>query len=57
MKRYLPIIIGIVVLVGAYFMLMFKYSNGALEQKQNAEASWSNVEKILIGRNYFRLSS
>lgn len=44
MKKLLPIIVVIAVLVGGYFLLSMNYQNGALPLKQNVNKSWANVE-------------
>ncbi len=51
MKKALPIIILLVVLVGGYFLLSMNYQNGALGFKQGADKSWADVEGAYQRRN------
>lgn len=51
MKKALPIIILLVVLVGGYFLLSMNYQNGALGHKQAADKSWADVEGAYQRRN------
>lgn len=44
MKKALPIIIVIAVLIGGYFLLSMNYQNSALQYKQNVDKSWADVE-------------
>lgn len=44
MKKILPFIIVIAVLVGGYFILSMNYQNTALQHKQSVNKSWANVE-------------
>lgn len=44
MKKFVPIILVIVVLIGGYFLLSMNYQNSALQLKQNVNKSWANVE-------------
>ena len=51
MKKFLPIIIALVVLVGGYFLLSMNYQNSALGFKQAADKSWADVEGAYQRRN------
>lgn len=51
MKKFLPIIIVLVVLVGGYFLLSMNYQNTALGYKQAADKSWADVEGAYQRRN------
>lgn len=51
MKKFLPIIITLVVLVGGYFLLSMNYQNTALGFKQAADKSWADVEGAYQRRN------
>jgi len=51
MKKALPIILVLVVLIGGYFILSVIYQNGALGVKQNADKSWADVEGAYQRRN------
>ena len=51
MKKALPFIIVLVVLVGGYFLLSMNYQNGALNVKQQADKTWANVEGAYQRRN------
>jgi len=51
MKKFLPIIIGAVVLIGGYFLLSMNYQNSALKLKQDADKTWANVEGSYQRRN------
>lgn len=44
MKKALPIIIGLVVLIGGYFMMSMNYNNSALVFKQSTDKSWADVQ-------------
>jgi len=51
MKKILPIIIVLVVLVGGYFLLSMNYQNSALVHKQEADKTWADVEGAYQRRN------
>lgn len=51
MKKILPIIIVVVVLIGGYFLLSMNYQNTALTFKQSADKTWANVEGAYQRRN------
>lgn len=51
MKKFLPIIIVLVVLVGGYFLLSMNYQNTALGYKQAADKTWADVEGAYQRRN------
>ncbi|UYW00574.1 LemA family protein [Flavobacterium agricola] len=51
MKKALPIILVLVVLIGGYFILSMIYQNGALNVKQNADKTWADVEGAYQRRN------
>ena len=51
MKKILPIIIVLVVLVGGYFLLSMNYQNGALGLKQASDKSWADVQGAYQRRN------
>ncbi|MGL4584344.1 MAG: LemA family protein [Flavobacterium sp.] len=44
MKKALPIIIVLVVLIGGYFMMSMNYNNSALVYKQATDKSWADVQ-------------
>lgn len=44
MKKALPIIIGLVVLIGGYFLMSMNYNNSALVFKQSTDKSWADVQ-------------
>lgn len=51
MKKILPIIIVVVVLIGGYFLLSMNYQNTALGYKQAVDKSWADVEGAYQRRN------
>lgn len=51
MKKILPIIIVLVVLIGGYFLLSMNYQNGALGYKQASDKSWADVQGAYQRRN------
>mgnify|MGYP006382659675 FL=1 len=51
MKKILPIIIVLVVLIGGYFLLAMNYQNGALKLKQASDKSWADVQGAYQRRN------
>lgn len=51
MKKALPFIIGLVVLIGGYFMLSMNYNNSALTFKQATDKSWADVQGAYQRRN------
>jgi len=51
MKKILPIIIVVVVLIGGYFLLSMNYQNTALTYKQSADKTWADVEGAYQRRN------
>lgn len=51
MKKALPIIIVLVVLIGGYFLLSMNYSNSALAHKQATDKSWADVQSAYQRRN------
>ncbi len=51
MKKFLPIIIVLVVLIGGYFLLSMNYQNSALVYKQEADKTWADVEGAYQRRN------
>lgn len=51
MKKILPFIIVLVVLVGGYFLLAMNYQNGALKLKQASDKSWADVQGAYQRRN------
>lgn len=51
MKKALPIIIVLVVLIGGYFLLSMNYQNSALGYKQAVDKSWADVEGAYQRRN------
>jgi len=51
MKKILPIIIVVVVLIGGYFLLSMNYQNTALTFKQSADKTWADVEGAYQRRN------
>ena len=51
MKKLLPIIIVLIVLIGGYFLLSMNYQNSALQYKQAADKSWADVEGAYQRRN------
>lgn len=51
MKKLLPIIIVLVVLVGGYFLLAMNFQNGALGYKQEADKTWADVQGAYQRRN------
>lgn len=51
MKKALPIIIVLVVLIGGYFMLSMNYNNSALVHKQTTDKSWADVQGAYQRRN------
>lgn len=51
MKKILPIIIVVVVLIGGYFLLSMNYQNTALTHKQSADKTWADVEGAYQRRN------
>ena len=51
MKKELPIIILLVVLIGGYFLLSMNYQNSALVYKQAVDKSWADVEGAYQRRN------
>ncbi|MBB1150037.1 LemA family protein [Myroides sp. NP-2] len=51
MKKALPIIIALVVLIGGYFLLSMNYQNTALVHKQAVDKSWADVEGAYQRRN------
>ncbi|MCA4791737.1 LemA family protein [Myroides odoratimimus] len=51
MKKALPIIIVLVVLIGGYFMLSMNYNNSALVHKQATDKSWADVQGAYQRRN------
>jgi LemA protein len=51
MKKFLPIIIVLVVIVGGYFLLSMNYQNSALGYKQAADKTWADVEGAYQRRN------
>src|SRR5690606_26397579 len=51
MKKILPIIIVLVVLIGGYFLLSMNYQNGALGLKQASDKSWADVQGAYQRRN------
>lgn len=51
MKKILPIIIVLVVLIGGYFLLSMNYQNTALGHKQAVDKSWADVEGAYQRRN------
>nr|WP_297307138.1 LemA family protein [uncultured Flavobacterium sp.] len=51
MKKILPIIIVVVVLIVGYFMLSMNYQNTALTFKQSADKTWADVEGSYQRRN------
>ncbi|MDM1378241.1 LemA family protein [Myroides marinus] len=51
MKKALPIIIVLVVLIGGYFMLSMNYNNSALGHKQATDKSWADVQSAYQRRN------
>lgn len=51
MKKILPFIIVIVVLIGGYFLLSMNYQNSALIFKQATDKSWADVEGAYQRRN------
>lgn len=51
MKKALPIIIVLVVLIGGFFMLSMNYNNSALVHKQTTDKSWADVQGAYQRRN------
>lgn len=51
MKKILPILIVLVVLVGGYFLLSMNYQNSALAYKQTVDKSWADVQGAYQRRN------
>lgn len=51
MKKLLPLIIVLVVLVGGYFLLSMNYQNGALGHKQQTDKTWADVQGAYQRRN------
>lgn len=51
MKKALPFIIILVVLIGGYFLLSMSYQNSALGYKQTVDKSWADVEGAYQRRN------
>ena len=51
MKKILPIIIVLVVLIGGYFLVSMNYQNGALGLKQASDKSWADVQGAYQRRN------
>ncbi|MEG1021831.1 MAG: LemA family protein [Myroides sp.] len=51
MKKFLPLIIVLVVLIGGYFLLSMNYQNGALGLKQASDKSWADVQGAYQRRN------
>lgn len=51
MKKVLPIIIVLVVLIGGYFMLSMNYQNTALTYKQSTDKTWADVQGAYQRRN------
>jgi len=51
MKKLLPFIIVLVVLVGGYFLLSMNYQNGALGYKQETDKTWADVQGAYQRRN------
>lgn len=51
MKKILPIIIVLVILIGGYFLLSMNYQNGALGHKQASDKSWADVQGAYQRRN------
>ena len=51
MKKILPIIIVVVVLIGGYFLLSMNFQNTALTFKQSADKTWADVEGAYQRRN------
>lgn len=44
MKKILPILLVVAVLIGGYFLISMNYQNSALGYKQTVDKSWANVE-------------
>lgn len=51
MKKALPIIIVLAVLIGGYFLLSMNYQNTTLGYKQTVDKSWADVEGAYQRRN------
>ena len=51
MKKFLPFIIVLVVLVGGYFLMSMNYQNSALGLKQASDKSWADVQGAYQRRN------
>lgn len=51
MKKFLPIVLLLVAIVGGYFLLVMNYSNGALDVSQRVKESWGNVSTAYQRRN------
>lgn len=51
MKKILPLILGVVILIGGYFLLSMIYNNSALVYKQNTDKTWADVEGAYQRRN------
>jgi len=51
MKKILPIIIVLVVLIGGYFLMSMNYQNSALGLKQASDKSWADVQGAYQRRN------
>ncbi len=51
MKKILPILIVLVILIGGYFLLSMNYQNSALAYKQTVDKSWADVQGAYQRRN------
>lgn len=51
MKKFLPIIVTLLVLVGGYFLLSMNYQNTALGYKQGVDKAWADVQSAYQRRN------
>lgn len=51
MKKILPIVLVIAVLIGGYFLLSMNYQNSALGYKQTVDKSWADVQGAYQRRN------
>jgi len=51
MKKALPFIVILVVIIGGYFILSMQYKNGALSLKQSVDKTWADVEGSYQRRN------
>lgn len=51
MKKMLPILVVLAIVIGGYFLLSMNYNNSALEYKQGVDKSWADVQGAYQRRN------